>query len=153
MTPHGTVTIKKGSIALISSDDKSLAVFNILDEQKGAITIQSDDRHISLTPGRHVTITRHAGAFAHVNHFASIPHRNLLSETMANGTNLHASEFSMPSAFNTVVPLNCLVTASSPHAKKMMAKLMKTMAVVMHLGTGGGEYRHHYVPELTAMAD
>lgn len=64
----------------------------------------------------------------------------------------NVSEFSIPSALDSVKPLKALVQSNHPEAKKVAARMMKTTAVVMQLGGGAGEYQHYFKPRMSAMA-
>lgn len=151
-TPKGNVHIAAKSIVLISTSPERLAVYDLDDQHKGSVSVQSGEHSVVLSPGRHVLVTDHHGAeFAQVNAIETVAHRNVTS-TIKNGTRAHHSEFSIPSAFDTVAPLKAMVRSNHPEARKIAGRMMKTTAVVMHLGREAGQYQHYFKPRMTAMA-
>jgi len=151
VTPHGTVNVAAKSVAMISATDNELAVYDLDDNHKGAVTIEAHGQKLSLAPGSHVTLADERSEFAQVNVIEAIPHRNVASRVIRTGIKAHTSEFAIHSAIQTIKPLKSVMSSSHPQAKKLADRLTKTSAVVLHLG-GNGEYQHHFKPAMTAMA-
>ena len=151
-TPHGTVSIEAKSVALISISDDKLAVYDIEDSHKGSVSVNAHGQHITLAPGNHVTVAHaKSGEFAQVNAIEAIPHRNVASKTIKAGVKAHTSEFSVASAISSIKPLQLVMSSKHPQAKQVANKMMKTTAILMHMG-GNGEYQHYFKPAMTAMA-
>ncbi len=124
-----------------------MSVYDLDDQHKGSITVESNGHNLVLSPGRHATITPHHHAeFAQVNTIESISHRSV-QRVVKNGHAAHTSEFSVLSAMDTVIPLKAMIKSSDPHAKHVADRMMKTTAIIMHLGAttaAGGEYQHYF---------
>lgn len=151
-TPHGTVSIEAKSVALISISDDKLAVYDIEDSHKGSVSVNAHGQNITLAPGNHVTVAHaKSGEFAQVNAIEAIPHRNVASKTIKAGVKAHTSEFSVASAISSIKPLQLVMSSKHPQAKQVANKMMKTTAILMHMG-GNGEYQHYFKPAMTAMA-
>lgn len=152
VTPNGNVKIAAKSVVLVSTSADRLAVYDLEDQHKGSVSIEAGGHSVVLSPGRHALITQHHGAeFAQINAIETVAHRNV-SSVLKNGTRAHLSEFSIPTALDTVAPLKAMVLSSHPEAKKIASRMMKTTAVVMQLGGGAGQYHHYFKPRMTAMA-
>lgn len=150
-TPQGNVNIAGKSVVLISVNDAGLAVFDFEDQHKGSVSVYANGHNVVLSPGRHVMITpHHTAEFAQINAIETIAHRNIAG-AVRNEFKSHVSEFSIPTALDSVTSLRAMVQSNHPQAKKIAARLMKTTAVVMQLGGGQGEYQHYFKPRMTAM--
>lgn len=151
-TQHGNVTVAGKSVVLISATNAGLAVFDFDDQHKGSVSVEANGHHVVLSPGRHVMVTPHHHAeFAQINAVETVAHRNIAS-TIKGGYRAHVSEFSIPSAMDSVKPLKAMVMSNHPDAKRVAARMLKTTAVVMQLGGGKGEYQHYFKPRMSAMA-
>lgn len=151
-TPHGNVTIEAKSVALVSISNDKLAVYDIEDSHKGSVSVNAHGQTITLAPGNHVTVA-HAtsGEFAQVNAIEAIPHRNVATKTIKAGVKAHTSEFSVASAISSIKPLQLVLSSKHPQAKQVANKMMKTTAILLHMG-GKGEFQHYFKPAMTAMA-
>lgn len=151
-TPFGIVRISGNSIALVSVSSAGLSVFDLDDQHKGSVSVESNGHNVVLSPGRHVMITPHHKAeFAQLNPIETIAHR-ALSSNVKNGHRAHMSEFSVLSAIDSVKPLKALACSSHPNARKIAGRMMKTTAILMQLGGSSGEqYQHYFRPRMTAM--
>lgn len=150
-TPQGNVLIEAKSVALVSVSDDKLAVYDLEDSHKGAVSIEAHGHKVALAPGSHLTIANaKSGEFAQVNAIEAIPHRNVVSKAIKNGVKLHTSEFSVASAIQTIKPLQAMMGSKHPQAKRVADRMMKTTAILLTLG-GNGEFQHFFKPALTAM--
>lgn len=151
-TPHGNVSIEAKSVALVSVHGDKLAVYDLEDSHKGSVTVNAHGKQIALAPGNHVTVAHEAaGEFAQVNAIEAIPHRNLASKTIKAGVKAHTSEFSVASAIQSVKPLQAVMSSKHPQAKQVANKMMKTTAILLHMGGNGGDFQHYFKPAMTAM--
>jgi len=151
-TQHGNVIIEAKSVALVSVSDDKLAVYDFEDSHKGSVSVEAHGQKLALAPGSHVTLAHEkAGEFAQVNSIEAIPHRNVASKAIKQGVKAHTSEFSIASAIQTVKPLKAVMSSSHPQAKKVADKMVKTTAILLHMG-GSGEFQHYFKPAMTAMA-
>gem|GEM_PF-993607 len=149
-TPNGIVHIDAKSVALVSTSAAGLAVYDLDDQHKGSVRVESNGHDVVLSPGRHVMITKHhTSEFAQINAVETISHRNVQS-AMKNGHKAHTSEFSVLSALDTIVPLKALASSKHADAKQVTDRMIKTTAVMLHLSSGGGQYQHYFKPRLTA---
>lgn len=150
-TPFGIVKISGNSIALVSVSSAGLSVFDLDDQHKGSVSVESNGHNVVLSPGRHVLITPHHRAeFAQLNPIETIAHR-ALSSSVKNGHRAHMSEFSVLSAIDSVKPLKALAASSHPNARKISGRMLKTTAILMQLGGAREQYQHYFRPHMTAM--
>ncbi|MBX9671738.1 MAG: hypothetical protein K2X93_29385, partial [Candidatus Obscuribacterales bacterium] len=151
-TPHGTVSIEANAVALVSVNDETLSVYDIEDSHRGSVAVEAHGHSMSLAPGSHLTLAQKAkGEFAQVNSIEAIPHRNVASKDISKGVRVHSSEFSIAAAMKNIKPLQAIASSKHPQAKKVSSKLIKTTAILMHIG-GGADYQHYFKAAITAMA-
>jgi len=150
-TPNGIVHIDAKSVALVSSTDAGLAVYDLEDQHKGSVSVESNGHNVVLSPGRHVMVTKHHTAeFAQINAVETIAHRNVQS-TVKNGHRAHTSEFSVLTAMDTVKPLKALAMSKHANAKHIADRMLKTTAIILQIGGASGQYQHYFKPRMTAM--
>jgi len=149
-TPNGIVRIDAKSVVLVSSTDAGLAVYDLDDQHKGSVSVESNGHNVVLSPGRHVMVTKHHTAeFAQINAVETIAHRNVQS-TVKNGHRAHTSEFSVLTAMDTVKPLKALAMSKHANAKHIADRMLKTTAIILQIGGASGQYQHYFKPRMTA---
>lgn len=136
----GTLKLAEGSVVLISNTEKGAAVFDFHDPGKGKVALVIGDKTVALSPGRHLHATSHPSKdFAEVNGLDMIGHRRVSTNVITGGVTLHSSEFSTLSAMELIGPLKKVMASSHPEARKLAQQMIKTSAVLMHLGAGASE--------------
>jgi hypothetical protein len=152
-TPHGTLKLKAGSIALVMKVSEGLAVYNMHDQSKNAVVVTVGQKQLSLSPGRHVLIGNHAqNDYANANPLELVLHRGLKQSKLENGWTVYSSEFSIPSACYAVKPLTKLMKSTQPEARQLAKRLMKTTAVIMAISPDRGDYVQFFKRRMTANA-
>lgn len=150
-TPMGVVKLSADSVVLISCTDVGLAIYDLDDRHKGAVVVQAGGHSITLSPGRHAMVSKHHEAeFGQINAIETVAHRNIVSQ-VKGATRAHLSEFFIPSALDTVLPLRAMMTSKQVATKRVADKMMKTAAVVLSIGSGVSKYQHYFKPRITAM--
>jgi len=150
----GKLTVAHGSIVLIANSEKGTAIYNFHDTGRKAVCCKINDQEIPIVPGKHLHATKHdAKDFASINELDRIAHRRLLKTDGANGIKIYSSEFSTLSAIEAVEPIKKVLTSDHPDARKLAQNMIKTSAVLMHLGAGSEDFKHHLRPRMTALRD
>ncbi|MBX3149884.1 S-layer family protein [Candidatus Obscuribacterales bacterium] len=151
VTPKGKVKLGANSVAVVSIDGNQLSVYDINDNHKGSVVVAAGGRELSLSPGRHLIVTNdRAASFAEANPIESIMHRAVSRHELGNGHRAFTTEFSIPSAVQTVKPLGAMMHSNHAAAKKVAQNVIKTSAVMMHIG-GAAPYEFHTKPRTVAM--
>jgi hypothetical protein len=151
-TPMGTVFAARGALVLIVSDAGSLSVYNLDDTRHEAVVVMVGKEKITLTPGRHVTITNgSAGEFERVNPIKTLGYRAVSSRRLADGLTVHNSEFSLPSAMATIAPVKMLISSADQNEKKVGAHLLKTAAILQTISASRAPFQLITPPQTTAM--
>lgn len=136
----GTLRLAEGSVVLISNTEKGAAIFDFHDRGKDAVCIVVDGKRVALSPGRHMHLTSHPSRdFSEVNGLDMIGHRRVSTSSLVDGVTLHSSEFSTLSAMEMIGPLKKVMSSKHPEARKLAQQMIKTSAVLMHLGAGASE--------------
>lgn len=149
----GKLKVAEGSVLLITKTAKGAAIYNFHDRGKNSVVLELPDHAINVSPGRHVHATHEkAKDFESINELDIIAHRRLSSSATASGVTIYTSEFSTLSALEAVPPLKQVLTLKHPEARKLANQMIKTSAVLMHLG-GGEDFKHHIKPRMAALVD
>lgn len=150
-TPFGTIEIAKGAVAFVMIDHEKLAVYDLHDDSKSSVNIISGAHVTSLHPGRCAFLTRHIHHdFERLNPLERVGYRSL-SAHERNGTKIFSCEFSTAHAINSIRPLQAVFDSNHPNARRISDRLLKTTAVLMHLGANREEFRSYASPALAAM--
>lgn len=151
-TSFGDVELSGGSVVLISNESNGIAIYNVCDQSKNSVALNVAGQKMTVSPGRHLLVTEDRSSdFASVNHVESVMHRNVETTSLNSTLKAHSSEFSVPSAMSGVLPLRALVESKHPDARKIAKKVVKTTAVLLHLGVNSGEFQHFVKPRMTAL--
>lgn len=136
VTPKGSVKLGANAVAFISVDEHQLSVYDINDQRKGSVVVATGGRDLSLSPGRHLTVTHdRVSSFGDANPIESIMHRSVNTHDLGAGKRAFATEFSIPSAVSVVKPLQAILNSNEANAKRVAARVLKTSAVVMMVGS------------------
>jgi hypothetical protein len=136
----GTLKLAEGAVVLVSNTENGTAVFDFHDKGKGTVCLDIAGKTVALSPGRHLHATSHPSRdFAEVNGLDMISHRRVSTSVITGGVTLHSSEFSTLSAMEMIGPLKKVMSSTHPEARKLAQQMIKTSAVLMHLGAGASE--------------
>jgi fibronectin-binding autotransporter adhesin len=150
-TPLGEVSVAARSLALVMSFAGGVAVFNLDDSHRDAVSISVGGSKISLAPGKSVVIASDATkSFDRINPAQLICYQGVTEHVLGNGMKAFKAEFSLPSAINAVAPLKALLQSNHPEAKRICGHLLKTTSIVMQLRGGFDNFRQIRKPQLTA---
>jgi filamentous hemagglutinin len=153
VTPKGRVKVAANALAVVVVDDNHLSVYDVNDMHKNSVTIEAAGRTIPLSPGKHAVVT-HAGVeqFAEINPVESMMHRGMSRHELGNGRRAFVSEFSVPSAIQTIKPLSAMVLSNHSQTKKVKDRVLKTSAIIMQLSPGT-PYEFHAKPRTVALGN
>jgi hypothetical protein len=113
-----------------------------LDDSRNAdVTVQVNGNVFSLKAGKHLLITDKLNqTFAQINPVVGIGHRNFMIDNIASGLRVYTSDFSIPTAIETISPLNELMSSSNPQAVRITTHMLKTIAYILRT-TGNVKYQ------------
>jgi len=144
VTPNGTVKIAADSLAMVVVDGNHLSVYDINDTHKKSVVIEAGGRTIPLSPGKHAVVTHSKVAqFSDVNPVETVMHRGLAQHELGEGRRAFTSEFSVPSAIQSIKPLAAMIQSNHTQAKKVRDRVLKTSAIIMQLTPGAAPYEFH----------
>lgn len=150
-TPFGTIRIDAKSLVFVVLNKHTLAVYNLDDDHRSAVSVSVGKHAKTLSPGRHVVITsKSARDFESINPCESFAYRALDCTDLQNGLKTFHGQFHVPVAVASVKQLRELVTSRHPGAKRVAQHLMKTTAILMHLQPNQSDYQLKRAPETTA---
>jgi hypothetical protein len=152
-TPYGAVSIAAGSVALLVSFEKGLAVYDLHDSHKGAVVISTENNSTTLMPGGSAVLTSAAvKAFEDINPAQFVGYRRLGSSALEGDTKVYQAEFDIMSMVQGLKPLHNMATSTSPVNRKTIANTIKTAAILMDVTQGREPFRPYIAPEVTACA-
>jgi len=150
-TAFGRVHIAAGALVLIMATSDAVAVYDLDDTHRDAVTLAVGGNQLSLMPGKTAVIARQAvSSFDLVNPCEGFGYRNLGSKVIGGGLKAFAAEFDMMSAISQVSQLRQLVSASQPEAQRIAGHLAKTSVIVNHMHSGS--YQQYPHPCMAAYA-
>ncbi|MDZ4837091.1 MAG: hypothetical protein SGJ27_25180 [Candidatus Melainabacteria bacterium] len=148
----GSVKLKEGSIVLVSNKNSGLSIYNLHDNKKSSVSVSISGQQFCLAPGQHLTLANsRSSEFGTVNPIEQISHRTLRTSRANNGVSIFTSEFSIPSAMDSVSSLKSITSSSHPQIKKIKNRMMKTTAVLMYLGGSQNDFQFFTRPQVTAL--
>lgn len=151
-TAFGAVEVLKNAVAVIVVDDDRLAVYDLHDARKNSVKISTGRVSTTLSPGRCSILTKNVEHdFAVANPLKSVGYKSLCMNERGSGGHLFTAEFSIPAVVSVVPPLRRIVGSAHSNAKKLSSSLIKTNAVLLHLGNGE-DYVVNAEPSMVASA-
>lgn len=112
--------------------------------------IITGNKTTTLSPGHCTILTCGDHGFERVNPMWHVGYKNVVDARHGDGIKSFSAQFSTLQAIGSVKPLAGLFASKHAAAKSMSAKLMKTAAVLMHLGSAE-EFQFFVEPSVTAM--
>lgn len=150
-TAHGNVELAAGTIALIMHNENGLSVYDLHDQSKNAVVINTDGKRISLSPGRHAMVSKTAhNGFAYANPIELVQYRNI-QEAKHNGSSVYTTEFAIPSICYAVKPLKQLMASNHREANAIAKRIIKTTAVLSTIAPDRGDFVQFFKSQRTAM--
>jgi hypothetical protein len=152
-TPFGTVRMASGSLVLVLSFAHGLAVYDLDDQHRGAVSVSAGGKEFKLFPGTNVVICPSGvNSFEQINPARLISYRNIVSHNLGENTQVFSSEFSVPSAIQAILPLKQLLSSNQSNARRISSHLLKTTAASIHVKAGSSVYKQYMPDPRMAMA-
>lgn len=131
-TSFGDVSIKAGSAVLILQSGSALAVLNLHDDHRGAVSVNVSGTRVVIAPGRQVVVTaQEASSFDDINPSA-IGYRNV-SNHQVGKKKVFLTEFSPISALHSILSW---LAVSAQERQAISERLLKTAAAIYVLSQG-----------------
>ncbi len=171
ITPQTTIDIAPGAHVFIMNNESQVCLFNLSDQHRDSVKLtvghdqtnlppaqappaqemskhdnslpkaQSDRQAITIGPGHFALLTtEHKAEFERVNPAGPISYRAIKSITEKCGT-LFIGEYSVISAMSSVTGLRDLSHAQDPASRRMYRNLVKTVAVLSQMQSGGEPFQ------------
>ncbi|MBU6452842.1 MAG: hypothetical protein KGS72_13735 [Cyanobacteria bacterium REEB67] len=167
-TPHGRLSLAAGSIALLICTENQVSIYDLHDDRRGAVTFiagSAPTGAIVLTPGRSAFLTnrpqdaspsrqgaiRREASLAEYNPALFVAYRHLTEQSVNDGKHLSMAEFEPMSMIRGLKPLQTLATSNDGKARRAMANIVKTAAILMEVG-GKDNFEYFLPPQITAFA-
>jgi len=149
-TPFGSVAVAGGSVVLVVAFDKGLAVYDLHDGHKGAVTVANGADTTTLIPGKSVVVTKStAGSFAKLNPTQFVAYRKLNCVKVGDG-NKYQAEFEILSMLKGLSAVRGMASSSDAKTQKVIMNLLKTAVILNQLNQGGEPYSYLVPPPETA---
>ena len=151
-TKFGEIDVDARSMVLVFSSPKGTSIFNLDDQHRNSVIVRTASNHkFVLSAGKHITLTDvGARGFEQINPVESIAYRNINQQSLANGHMVFTSEFSIPSAINSINVLKELCKSKNQESMRLRNHLMKTLAAMVQMNKSGVPYQQVLTPRLAA---
>lgn len=152
-TPFGKVNIAAKTLALLVASEHSVAVYNLHDVRKGALSVVTNQGHtFNVTPGTSaVMVGSHDKSFEEVNPAQFVRYRKPVSRSLSNTHKLYRAEFEIISMLNGLPAFKELIQSENKETRKTMLNVLKTAAILMQLSGNAEPFEFFSKPEVTAM--
>ncbi len=154
-TPFGKVNVAAKTLALLIASDTSVAVYNLHDIRKSALTVSTTAGHtFNVTPGTSaVLVNSHDKQFEDVNPARFVRYRQPVERKLTNTHKLYRAEFEIISLLNGLPAVKDLMKSENKETRKTMMNVLKTAAVLMQLSGGSNAEPFKFIckPDVTAM--
>jgi len=152
-TAYGDVSVAGKSVALVVATRNGLAVFNLDDRKVDAVTVNSGGKNLSIRPGTSAFIVSESvRSLEQINPVQLLSHRRIYEQKLGQGMKAFRSEFAVQSAFAALRPLRHMLTSTDKQTREAGNHLLKTISILVHLQSGGEDFKRMLRPQLTAMA-
>jgi hypothetical protein len=152
-TPFGEIKIAAHSLVLVLSFSGGVAVYNLDDMRKDAVSIHTGNHVLPMTPGTAIVLSStRAHSFDEINPAQLFLYRNMTEQQLGGSIKAFVGEFMPQSAIRAVMPLRKLVNSKQPDARRMGDHLLKTAAIVVQTRAGKGQYKQILRPSMAAWA-
>jgi hypothetical protein len=130
----------------------ALSVYDLHDQNKNAVVINTRGKRISLSPGRHVLVSANVQhGFAHANQVELAQYRNIKQSKLEDAS-VFTTEFAIPSICYAVKPLKTLMASNQREANSIAKRIIKTTAVLSTIAPDRGDFVQFFKAQRTAMA-
>lgn len=152
-TPFGKVNVAAKTLALMIASDTGVAIYNLHDVRKGALTVTTNVGHtFNVTPGTSaVLVNSHDKQFEDVNPARFVRYRQPVAKLLNNSHKLYRAEFEILSLLNGLPAVKDLMTSENKETRKTMMNVLKTAAILMQLSGNAEPFKFICKPDVTAM--
>lgn len=133
------VDMKAGSVALISADSDSVAVFNLHDDYPGDVSVSTKKRSLDLMPGQEAVFSKSVSGFEQIGIATQVGFREVQSLDFGEGQSFIA-DFSILRALQ-LSSLREQLSARNSDGKSLFNKILKSAACVHLTRAAHGNYR------------
>ncbi|MBY0550688.1 MAG: hypothetical protein K2W95_25640 [Candidatus Obscuribacterales bacterium] len=143
-TSLGEIMVPKGSVVFIMNNGNEVAVYGLHDEAGKPMTVKVANRSVSLNkPGTLVVLTsKDAKNFNQIEENVRwIGYRDTRGPVEHADTRVFVSEFSLPSALTTVLPLRHMRASKAEADKRAADKILKDAVILLRVGGPGQAYK------------
>jgi len=135
------------------SSPESLAVYNLDDTHKDAVSVTAGNSKISIAPGREVVLTNdRVNSFDAINPAESFGYRNVRGTAFGAHVKAFIGDFHVPTTIYSVPALRQLVASKLGEARRIVEHLFKTTAITMQMNAAKGAYQQMPHPQVAAWA-
>ncbi len=140
-------------MALIVSSANCVAIYNLHDQHKNAVSIKHGDKLITVPPGRSIVLANASlNSFERANPAPFVAYRRLSSNDLGALTKMYLADFDMASMMHGLPGLKDLLASNIPSQRKIANNMLKTAAILMQITPTAEPYARYLTPSLTASA-
>jgi hypothetical protein len=151
-TEYGAVTVAKDSLVLAIAFDHGIAVYNLHDTKRGAVSVSFRNHNILIAPGQHVLLTdRDVQYFEQINPVNFVGYRNMDAKDLGDGVKRFHAEFDIFSMFRGLEPLRQMADSADVKNRKAAMTALKTAALIAQLSKSTKQFELMNLSPTTAM--
>ena len=151
-TEFGSVGIAKDSLVLAIAFDHGIAVYNLHDSKRGAVTVNYRNHNIVLASGQHALLTeKDVKYFEQINPISYVGYRNLNAQDLGDGVKAFHAEFDIYSMIKGLEPLQAMFSSSDTQSRKVALSALKTAALITTMANRSKQFELMNLAARTAM--
>lgn len=136
-----SVELKKGTVALISVNNKRIKIHNLCESTLGSMTLDNGKKPVSVAAGHEVILGSTSGEINAEMRNDGIARRRVHMLEAADGTSSSIAEFSMVSIATQNKCIKHLFVSNDNSDKAIKERVLKMAACLMHVTSSRGAYQ------------
>jgi hypothetical protein len=147
------VFVAKGSAAFIVNNGRDVLVLGLHEQSGGDVSVLVSGQEVNLRAGEQVLLTGASGRSSQLQLLPNVALRGETEHKLSDGNRAFVSEFSIPSAINTLDSLKNLARSSNASERAVFNKILKNAAALQMLLAPKGPYKRAVRTGLMANAN
>lgn len=131
-TEYGSIGVAKDSLVLAIAFEHGIALYNLHDTKRGAVSFTFGNQSVRVAPGQHALLTdRSVQSFEQINPMSCVAYRNVDARDLGHGVKSFHAEFDILSMMRGLEPLKQMLRSADEHTSKIAHRALKTAALIM----------------------
>ncbi len=142
LTDLGEIHISAGSmVGILKPAPDIVSIYDLEDGGGKKVSIKVDNELLTLSPGKHMVLSKQVDEFEKVNPAHRIAYRRLEHKTLPDGIHVYTTEFSISSAVLHIKPLQNILLSDDKEDRKLTSRILKNFVILEDVFGGTEPYK------------